>query len=182
MLPLARLIEVKVIKSVIVFIALLSHGTPPDIAAGAMLGATAYAIPSHIMAGYLVSGHPGARYSGRCGDPKTIKGGTCGPYRLGLDRVKDYGVAIRYRDQVRRHRILSALPAGHMLSRARRVHNHGEGRRRPCREEKCIGWRVHPKAGTKSRTSPRARWKVRRQLKAELELCGKWCRAAVMLP
>jgi hypothetical protein len=164
------------IKTAIVLIALLDAGAPPDIAAGAMLGAAMYAIPVEVMAGYLVSGHPGARYSGECGDPKTIEGGTCGPYRLSMARIRDYGAPDGHRDALRNHRVLSALPAGHMLSRARRVHHEGEGRRRACDDGH--DWRAHPKSSTRARASPKARWKVRRQREAEWAMCGGWCRAA----
>jgi hypothetical protein len=164
------------IKSALIFLAMLDHSTPPDIAAGALLAAPLYGLESHTMAAYLVAGHPGGRYSGRCGDPQTIVRGTCGPYRLSLDRVRDYGAPPAVRDSLRRHRVLSALPAAHMLARARRVHH------RRCTEERCAGWRIHSSASFRARASARARWKLARRMEVERALCGVLCRVAWGLP
>jgi hypothetical protein len=161
------------IKTAIIFVALLDLGTPPDIAAGAMLAAPLYAIPSHTMAGYLASGHPGARYSGRCGDPSI--GGTCGPYRLHAMWARRYGA----KASLRHHRVWSSLIAARMLSEARTRHYDGIHGRPPC--EGRHDYRVHPKAGPGRRDTARAAWKVRNQVRLERELCGVWCRAAVVL-
>lgn len=161
------------IKSAIILAALLHHGTPPDIAAGALIGAAAYGIPSHVMAGYLVSGHPGARYSGACGDPSNP---TCGPYRLARIWPRVCG----YPDAWRHDRVLSSLVAGCMLSHSRWQHYRGGEHRRACVRDH--DWRAHPKAGNGARASPGAAWKVRRQDRVEWELCGVWCRTSFILP
>jgi hypothetical protein len=160
-----------VIKPALLMLAMLQHNTPPDIAAGALLGAAAYGIPSHVMAGYLVSGHPGGRYSGRCGDPST--GGTCGPYRLHAMWARRCG----YPGHWRHHRVLSSLIAGCMLSHSRWQHYEGVGSRRPCVRDH--DYRAHPKSSGGARASPRAAGKVRRQIRIEWDLCGTWCRGGV---
>ena len=147
-----------------VYIALhlaFAHGAPGALPVSTVVQATAQGVDPAILAGYLEVGHPGARYSGRCGD----HGMTCGPFRLHRLWAYEFGVPLSAREGD----WSSAWMASRLLVYAQERHE--ERCERGGRVEPDHGWRAHLKARSGRRGSPLAHKKVRRQLAAEKRMC-----------
>jgi hypothetical protein len=157
-----------VIKSILVLVMLLHHGAPADLAVATVGAAAVHDVEVQHLGGFLIVGHPGARYSGRCGDYVNGRGTTCGPYRLAELWPMTFGYELADRDR--------PWPASAMAARLLRYSQQ--------KHERCDtqhDWRAHMRS--RDRDSVRAAWKVRRSHMAELAVCPQpWCSIATYLP
>lgn len=141
--------------TIAITLATLIHlGAPPQHAAGAVLAGMRHGISPCVMGGLLISGHPGMRFSGRCGDHGT----TCGAWRIHQMWPRRWGYTLADRN----HWYYGADMAARLALYSQRRHERCEGEH---------DWRAHMKASSGARDGPRAAWKVRRQLAAERRVC-----------
>ena len=132
------------IDAIIVAAALYGAGAPVDVALATPIGALSVGVDPVVLAGYVLSEHPGGRWSSSCSDA-----GACGHFQLA--RLWER----RYDDDEpgdQRERAWTAAPiAAAVIAYSRERHEDcGDGH----------GWRAHMKCGTGSRDS--CKWPVQR--------------------